>query len=413
MNSSFGTDAYEGRPRILFIGAGESTHTHAWIDLLEEAQFNLRLFVAPNMLAPPDDWKVKTYVPLYDYQAGDPETRSRLYDERKAKRLVRKYTGRFTGNTWNRDTLAAEWLAEIIRKWRPHIIHTLDIENAAYFYLDVRRQFGLGHSGKWVAQARGGPELALQRLLPESAARIREVLKQCDRLIADNQLNYQYAVELGLKPESISPLGAVPGTGGIEVDKLARESKSPPSQRRNILWPKAYDNAQLKALSVLEGLKLAWNQIQPCQVQIIACSADTRMWFHTLPEEIRNGCQVEGRVPRARLLELMPQARVMLAPSLLDGVPNSMYEAMAAGALPIVSPLETIRPLVAEEKNVLFARNLYPEEIAAALVRGMTDDRLVDAAAHCNLELVRQIANRDEIRPRVVRFYEEMAAGND
>ena len=39
----------------------------------------------------------------------------------------------------------------------------------------------------------------------------------------------------------------------------------------------------------------------------------------------------------------MTRARVMLAPSLVDGTPNSMFEAMASGALPIVSPLETIR----------------------------------------------------------------------
>jgi glycosyltransferase involved in cell wall biosynthesis len=99
----------------------------------------------------------------------------------------------------------------------------------------------------------------------------------------------------------------------------------------------------------------------------------------------------------------------MLAPSLVDGVPNSMYEAMAAGALPIVSPLETIRPVVEQERNVLFARNLYPEEIAGALTRAMTDDALVDSAAKHNLELVRRVANRGEIQPRVVKFYNELA----
>jgi len=99
----------------------------------------------------------------------------------------------------------------------------------------------------------------------------------------------------------------------------------------------------------------------------------------------------------------------MLAPSLVDGTPNSMFEAMAAGALPIVSPLETIRPLVKDEENVLFARNLYPEEIATALIRAMLDDELVDEAARRNLELVSRIANRDEVRARVVKFYESLA----
>jgi hypothetical protein len=87
-----------------------------------------------------------------------------------------------------------------------------------------------------------------------------------------------------------------------------------------------------------------------------------------------------------------------------------MLEAMAAGALPIVSPLETIRPIVREGENVLFARNLYPDEICEALVRGMRDDALVDSAGERNLALVRRLADRSAIRPRVVGLYESIAA---
>jgi len=98
----------------------------------------------------------------------------------------------------------------------------------------------------------------------------------------------------------------------------------------------------------------------------------------------------------------------MLAPSLVDGTPNSMFEAMATGALPIVSPLETIRALVEHERNVLFARNLYPQEIAEALYRAMTDDELVDRGAEHNLTLVRRVANRSIIRPRVIDYYTQL-----
>src|SRR6185369_4246573 len=121
-------------------------------------------------------------------------------------------------------------------------------------------------------------------------------------------------------------------------------------------------------------------------------------------------CVVRDRIPRAETIEVMTRARVMLAPSLVDGVPNSLYEAMAAGAFPIVSPLETIQRVVANERNVLFARNLYPEEIAGALLRAMTDDQLVDSVAVQNLPLVRRLANRSEIRKKVIRFYNQVAA---
>jgi len=84
---------------------------------------------------------------------------------------------------------------------------------------------------------------------------------------------------------------------------------------------------------------------------------------------------------------------------------------MAAGAFPILSPLETIRPIFEEEGMVLFARNLCSHEIAEALLRAMTDDTLVDRAAERNLENVSKIADRVKIRPRVVEYYKTLARG--
>ena len=52
-SSSLIADRHPGRPRILFVGLAESTHTHAWIDLLDSAAFNVLVFALPSG-APPD-----------------------------------------------------------------------------------------------------------------------------------------------------------------------------------------------------------------------------------------------------------------------------------------------------------------------------------------------------------------------
>lgn len=407
MNSSFERDPYPGRPRILFIGPGESTHTHAWINLLEDEPFNVRLYALPGGM-PPDDWPVKTYVTAYHKGPLDPSKRKRLIDEGKAARVIERLAARASGRHVDSFRYVERWLAETMRRWRPHIVHTFQFD-VAEFYYRVRREYKLENIAKWVLQVRGGPELAECRHLPEHEARLRQTLPACDQLIADNQQNYEYAQDMGVKPSQLSTLGVVPGTGGIEVRQLADNWQGKPSERRILLWPKAYEWRQAKALPVLEALKLAKASMPPCEVHMLAVTPEVRMWFHTLPNDVRENCFLYDRVPRERVLELMTASRVMLAPSLSDGVPNTMYEAMAAGALPIVSPLETIVSLVQNERNVLFARNLYPEEIAAALVRAMTDDKLVDEAAQLNLELVSRIADRNEVRPRVVAFYNSLS----
>ena len=186
----------------------------------------------------------------------------------------------------------------------------------------------------------------------------------------------------------------------------------PPSRReRVIVWPKAYECVWSKAQPVLEALQLAWDRIRPCTLHLLAMNADVYPWFKALPEEIRAQCRFSRqRVPRAEVFQLLSKARVLLAPSLVDGIPNSLYEAMACGALPIVSPLVTIKTAVEAERNVLFARNLYPQEIAEALVRAMSDDALADAAVERNLELVARLADRARIGPAVADYYRRLAS---
>lgn len=407
MMDSFKVDPYPGKPKILFIGLAESTHTISWIDLLDQSELNVRLFALPSGL-PPEDWPVRTYVTQDTAPKLKPAMRIGLPREMRVERLLRGYFPSLFSESL-RDPILGGWLAKIIRQWQPDVIHTLGLDPSAYFYFDVRKRYDLGGVGKWVLQLRGGSDLTLSRLNPEVSPRIRQVLCECDQLLSDNRENFNFALEMGLKKEKISGLGTIPGTGGIDVASFSQAWHGLPSTRRMILWPKAYECPWSKALPVFEAIKMVWDQIQPCKIYMLAMNSEARMWFWNLPEQIRQDCHPEDRIPRERVLELMAQARLMLAPSLIDGTPNSMFEAMAAGAFPILSPLETIRPLFEDGSTVLFARNLYPNEIAEALYRAMTDDALVDRAAARNLEIVSRIADRSKIRPRAIEYYEKLA----
>lgn len=406
MSGSFNSDPLPGRPRILFIGLGENTHTHSWIDLLDGAEFNVRLFSMPTG-SPPDDWSVQTYVTSYHGPRVKTNTRTPLYPANSIRRFVKRQTARAFGMS-DVQSLAGRWLAKILREWRPDIVHTLGIEQGGEFFLHVRRQFGLEKIGKWVLQTRGGSDLALTHLDPERRKQLMDILGACDQLISDNENNFLIARELGVREEQLAPITPVPGTGGIDVESLRNKWQGLTSNRRSIVWPKAYDSAWGKMLPTFEALKMVWDRIQPCEIHMLSMNAESKMWYWSLPEAIRRSCRPRERVARSEVLELLPKARVMLAPTLIDGIPNSLYEAMACGAFPILSPIETVLPVVKNEENVLFARNLYPNEIADALWRAMTDDSLVDAAAQKNLELVRRIASRDLIRPRVIEFYESL-----
>jgi hypothetical protein len=82
-------DPYPGRPKILFVGLAESSHTHSWIELLNQSALNVRLFALPSGL-PPKDWKVRTYITHYGVGELDPETHASLYPPNQIGKLYKK-----------------------------------------------------------------------------------------------------------------------------------------------------------------------------------------------------------------------------------------------------------------------------------------------------------------------------------
>lgn len=416
LTPTFDADPYPGAPKVLFVGYAESSHTHAWVDLLGGSEFNVRFFGLPT-LNPPDTWMVKSYATGPGRMTGDSRLRKRAYPPQPpigwAYQLWTKL-GEKRGLPVPKAVKYETALERVLAGWRPDIIHTLGLEPASFHMLTVRKELGGKLPGKWIVQVRGGPDLHLHRHLPAYEEKIRDVFAACDEVICDNERNYEFALRLGLDPAKKSDVGIVPGTGGMDCDELGRAGTKPPSEReRIILWPKAYETLSSKGIPVMEAIGLAWDDIAPCKILFTwVVQAEMRMWFREmLPEHIRANCEIHGRLPREKVIELMSEARVMLAPSLTDGVPNTMYEAFACGAFPVLSPLPTITPVAKAPDNVLFARNLYPQEIADALRRAMNDNALVDSAAERNRGLVRTVAGRDVIGPRVRKMYERIARG--
>lgn len=404
MHSPFEQDDHPGQPRILFVGLGQSSHTHAWIDLLNETNLNARLFcTTPD--PPPPDWKTKTYVLGDPAPNADRMRRKFLWEDASTGYRIRRRISRARGHEFPEGSLINDWFSAVVRNWKPQIVHTLGLD-AAHFYYPFRQR-SPGGGPRWILQTRGGSDLQLAHLDPAKRSGLENVLRACDQLLSDNTLNYRIARQLGVRDEQLARLGTAPGTGGIVVEQnWARRT----SDRRLIVWPKAFESPWSKSLPVLEAFKLCGQKLNPFQVEMLATCSETLMYFWALPEDLRRSFTIHERIPRSDALQLIRRARVVLAPSLVDGVPNVMYEAMASGAVPVVSPLESITPLVRHEENVLFARNLYPEEIAAALERAMNDDALVDSMAAKNLELVSRIADREVVRRRVIDYYQALAA---
>lgn len=385
------------KKKILIVALAQSTHTHAWLDLVSTDNFEVRLFGLKNS---------QPGLPInafyYCLQENFPFINQKPSTLHWLNRL-RRYL--FYIDYFNNYFIENWWLSRIIKKWKPDIVHTLGIDPAAIRFLKVKPKNKVRY--KWVATIRGGSDLELERFNLNKKKLLKSIFRQCDYAIADNTITYDYAYHLGLARNKKPDWDFIPGTGGMDIEKLSNLRKIPTTKSRVILWPKACEATYSKGLPVLEALKIAWPKIQPCQIIMTAVDEHFEKWLAVLPKEIRESIKLYQRIPRAELLRIMANSRVVLLPSLVDGIPNSLYEAIACRAVPIVSPLNTIKT-VFSSKNVLFARNLYPNEIALALDKAMNNNKLVDKTITDNLILIKAIADRKKIGEKINQFYEDI-----
>lgn len=378
------------KPRILFVGEAISSHAQNWIELLRGSDFDVLVLTFPPGPGAGFAWPVVNPVPL----AGN-----------RLRRMVQARWRSYRHVT-NDDIMYAE-LCRLVREWRPHIIHSFGLYPSAQLVSRYRRD----HPGKptWVMQLRGGSDLELTRFDRDAMAKAVSIIAQADHIVSDNIRNFQYLKAENVDPAKFSSISPVSGAGGVDLNALAR-NRRPLAQRRTILWPKAYNTPYCQAFPVIEALKIAWPHLPPCTVKLLwTVQPEVRDWLATLPAEIRGSLDIHGRISHDEALACFADARAMLAVSLVDGVPNVLYEAMASGVIPIVSPIDTIADVVREGENVLFARNLYPDEIAASLIRAMTDDSLGEAIIANNFIAVDRLASRDRIRAKLIDFYRGIA----
>ena len=371
--------------KILFIGEIISSHAQSWIQLLKD-QNDYEVLV----LDIGADWtREKFDFPVIRYMSKFRWFKLTRHSPFRSFKFLYYYKS-----------------IKLCNRFNPDIVHTLGLFPASIHYLDT--QFEFKKTAKWFVQVRGGPDLEMNRHDETLVPRIKEVFQKCDKLIADNQPNYNYAQGLGILPNKLAFKKSIPGTGGIDLAAFAG-TPLPSKKEPILLWPKAYNCIQSDGFVVIEGIKRALQRM-PEKIHIVATATtpEIKYWLRQMLPDSLCTLDIYDRIPREELLAFYKRAKVLLAPSLSDGIPNTLYEAMASHAVPIVSPLATLTDQFKANENVLYANNLDPEEISQAIVVAFTDSQLTDQMAKTNYDLVAQIADQNSIRKMVLSLYSEI-----
>jgi glycosyltransferase involved in cell wall biosynthesis len=96
----------------------------------------------------------------------------------------------------------------------------------------------------------------------------------------------------------------------------------------------------------------------------------------------------------------------VVSPSVHDGTPNSLIEAMACGCFPVAGDLDSIREWITHGQNGLLVDAGSPQSIADAILLGLEREDLRHEAAGLNVNIISTRAEYGVMMQRVAEFYE-------
>lgn len=389
-------------PRILVVAMAESVHTARWISAMQDDRWDVHLFPVTHR---------PLHVELRDVTVHGLVRRRRAeldptVHQRGIPWLLPRGWVRFSRALERVPPMnPARRLARVIASLRPDLVHSLEMQHAAYLVLESRARVSSARFPPWIYSC-WGSDLFFFGRRPEHEQRVRAVLAACDYLTTDCRRDVALAREFGFRGKA---LGIFPGPGGFDVRRMRAATPRIPASSRTVIAVKGTQDWAGRGMMALQAVRLSADLLLGHQVVVYSASEEVEAAAAALSAETGLAVSVLPQSPWMTIAEVMGRARVALAVNVSDGTPNAMLEAMIMGAFPVQSDTISTREWLRNGENGFLVPPEEPEAVAAALREALTNDALVDRAMATNERLTSACVGHDVVQPRIVRMYEEAA----
>lgn len=380
--------------RLLVVAMAESIHTARWLRQLEGLGWDVRVFSA--LWGPPHpDLRQATVYTLSTVRGRflDPSVRIRgvlPVPRRASYKLPELLPGLFD---------ARRRLASVIRRFRPDVIHSMEIQHCGDLVAET-----LGPGGPPWLMTNWGSDLMLYHRLPEHRVRLERALARADYYSCECRRDVDLARSLGFRGHV---LPVIPATGGIRFEEADPYRSQEPPSRRGLVVLKGYQHFAGRALVGLEALRRCADVLRKGYLVVVfGASPDVALAARLMAEETGLAVKLAGSLSHPEVLALHGKARVSIGLSIGDGLSISFLEAATMGSFPVQSRTSCGGELL---DGALFVPPEDPEEVARAIRRALTDDALVDEAAVRNRQVLESRLSWDRIRPAVLENYRRVA----
>jgi glycosyltransferase involved in cell wall biosynthesis len=318
------------------------------------------------------------------------------------------------------DIRHAQFLADLIRQWRPDVIHSLGMfvnwRDNAIVLLRAREILGSKLPCPWIVSSWGIDMTLYPSLGEKEQAAVEAILAVCDGLLVEGDRDLPLAQKLGFRGKVLAKL---PAYGGITWKPQDYCLPGLTSSRHAIIL-KGRDNSdhvlaggdpQGRAMIAIKAFKICQNLLKSYSIIIVQATPSVEAEAKALAAD---GMDItiysnSTSLPYEQWLKLLGSARILIAVTASDGLPSTLIEAMSLGVFPIHSGLETVREWINDGQNGLLVPPEDVQAVAYALQNALENDALVDKASEYNLAMIAKSLSDSVVRPQVIDLYKTLA----
>lgn len=234
----------------------------------------------------------------------------------------------------------------------------------------------------------------------------RFTMKSATALHTDCRRDQRLARQWGFREDL--PAIVLPGGGGVQLDVFylpkgeARDAKS-----AFVINPRGL-RAYVRNDVFFKAIPLVLERFPQTRFVCPGMAGESyaERWVHRLG--ISRNVELLPLVRHEQMANLFRQALIAVSPSLHDGTPNTLLEAMACGCFPVVGDLESLREWIAPRVNGLLVHPLNEHSLAEAICIALEDHELCEQAAQYNTHLIAESADYRRVMAQAEAFYRNL-----
>lgn len=300
---------------------------------------------------------------------------------------------------------AAFKLRAFIREVQPDIVHAMRVPYEGM--LTAEAQQGLKARPKFLVSIWGNDFTLHAPSTPLMRYYTRKVMNSVDGLHADVERDVKLAHEWGLSAEK--PTLVTPGNGGIRSDVFY-----PPKELVKspiIINPRGV-RPYVRNDSFFKAIPLVLAKYPDTKFLCVGMQNEPQAMRWVQEYGIENSVELLPTSPHEKMGEVFRGAQIVVSPSIHDGTPNTLIEAMACGCFPIAGDLESIREWISHGQNGLLFDANNSQSIADAMLLGLEREDLRTEAAGLNKKIISARAEFGTNMNKVEKFYSVLRGTN-